>query len=111
MQENDSEVLYLSIIMDPDDLALPVTLTRLIIETFTSNGGRATTKQIRDYVWENRSRLGVKSENYDRSIGGCLSNLKRSGRIEGVAYAEYRLISKGHEPTVDTPKKTTPSEP
>ena len=101
-------MLYLSIIIDSGDLALPVTLTRLIIETFTTNGGRATTKQIRDYVWENRGRLGMKSENYDRSIGGCLSNLKRSGRIEDVAYAEYRLVPKSHEPTVNTLKKLLP---
>jgi len=102
MQEHNSEVLYLSIIVDSGDLALPVTLTRLIIETFTANGGRATTKQIRDYVWENRGRLGMKSENYDRSIGGCLSNLKASGRIERVAYGEYHLVPKSHEPTPDT---------
>ena len=49
----------------------------------------------------------MKSENYDRSIGGCLSNLKRSGRIEDVAYAEYRLVPKSHEPTVNT-EETTP---
>ena len=83
--------LYLPMLTD-SVICLPVTLTRLIIETFTANGGRATTKQIRDYVWENRGRLGIKSESYDRSIGGCLSNLKRSGRIEDVAYAEYRLV-------------------
>jgi hypothetical protein len=81
---------------------LVVTLTRLIIEAFTTNGGKATTKQIRDYVWENRDRLGIKSESYDRSIGGCLSNLKQSGRIERVSYAEYRLIPKAQEPTPDT---------
>jgi hypothetical protein len=71
-----------------------VTLTRLIIEAFTANGGTATTRQIREYGWKNRLRLGLKSRTYDRSIGGCLSNLKRAGRIERIAYAEYRLVSK-----------------